>query len=373
VEEGPQKEIPLELIDDNPFNPRSKHNYEEMQSLRDSLAAQGLLCPVQVRQRKDERFQLVYGHRRVKAARSLKWKTIRAEIVSRSDQEMLEAALVENLQREELSDYQKGMAFRQLNEQFGIKLEDVAKIVGYSREHVNNFVRMTELFDDAFLEKEPLLRKELDLVSEHHARLLLQIHEPELRANMLSAVVSDNLSVRELQRIIQRFRAWFGDVKVPKLQNELQPHSAPQGQQQRLKQSRDFLEIRNKLVSLFSKARVSDFDDFINLRDIDSYSIYDDFPPFERLRGPRAVEKQREWFYLIAPNLIANVRDIDITFIGEVALATLYVDYRRKLDRSLVVTSRGTVVFVKKSPSWRIVHEHWSKLEQEAKKALLTK
>lgn len=376
--EGQLREISLELVDDNPFNPRPQHEYTDIQSLRESMASQGLLCPIQVRERKDGRFQLIYGHRRVRAARSLNWKTIRAEIVSLSDRQMFEAALVENVQRQDLSDFQKGLAFKRLHEQFGVRLEDIAKIVGYSREHVNNYVRMTTLFDDSYLEKQPSLRKALDLISEHHSRLLLQITDVDLRANMLAAVVSDNLSVRELQRIIQRFRAWFDEVNVSELPastKESHLRSRRSQLSSHLKQSRDFLEIRNKLVSLFSGPRTSDFRDFINLRDIESgsYSIYDDFPPFERLHGTRAIEKQREWFYLIAPNLTSTVRDIEVDFLGDVALATLYADYRKKLDHSLLARSRGTVVFVRRNGIWRIVHEHWSKLEQEEKTTLLTR
>ncbi len=96
-------DIPLALIDNNPFNCRKSYRKHDDLKLASSLRLMGLMSPVKVR-RTGSRYQLVYGHRRVRAARSLNWQTIRAEVQDLSDEMMLKASLIENLERKNLSD-----------------------------------------------------------------------------------------------------------------------------------------------------------------------------------------------------------------------------------------------------------------------------
>jgi len=119
-----EKTIPLELIHDNPYNPRKFYEQAEIRSLAESMAKVGLLNPVKVREAAPG-FELVHGHRRVRAARLLEWSGIQATIATLSDEELLLVSLIENLEREDLSDYEKALAFKRMHDEFGKTEEQV--------------------------------------------------------------------------------------------------------------------------------------------------------------------------------------------------------------------------------------------------------
>lgn len=357
------EEIPLFLIDDNPFNSRCEYDQEDIRALGDSLAQSGLLSPIKVR-RNSERYQIVYGHRRVRAARLLGNNTIVAEVVSISDQEMLKLSLVENLARKNLSDYEKAKSFHRMKKDFGMSEEEIGRVVGFSRSHVCNYLRMLQLFDGIDNENDHCLMKTLHSISEHHARVLLQISDPKTRKSVLNLVVSESLSVRELSSIIHRLRGWFesdGDV-----QNRVSDF--PLHRQQENQRLADKLQIERALAAEFELPHVGNFESFLDNHDFGSrFSIYSNFPPFERLGGIKGLEKERNWFYSVAPKLSAKIQNIHVQFFhDDVALSTLYVNYTNSSEGALVkMRVRGSVLFQKKADSWKIVHEHWSRLNQE--------
>ena len=166
-----------------------------------------------------DRYQIVFGQRRSKAGRLLGWNTISAEIKNLGDEEMIEISLAENLSREDLSDYEKALCFRRMKVEFGRTYGEIGSLVGLSESHVCNYVRMIELFDDDTLRKHPSLITELHKISEHHARILLRVSDMNDRIQMLKLVVSENLSVRDLDRMSQRFRSWFEREKQASSKN----------------------------------------------------------------------------------------------------------------------------------------------------------
>src|SRR5271169_1003992 len=127
---GISLDIPLSLIDDNPFNCRKSYIKQEDQKLANSLKLLGLMSPVKLR-RNGLRYQLVYGHRRVRAARSLSWQTIRAEVEDLSDESMLELSLVENIERKNLSDFETAISYWRMNREFGMTFEEIGNLTGY--------------------------------------------------------------------------------------------------------------------------------------------------------------------------------------------------------------------------------------------------
>ena len=178
-------EIPLNLIADNPFNCRKAYSEKEDLKLANSLKSLGLMSPIKVRST-GSNYQLVFGHRRVRAARMLDWQTIRAEVEELSDESMLKYSLLENMERKNLSDLEAGISFWRMNREFGKTYEEIGKMVGYSSAHVCNFVRMTEMFDDhEDLGNDPSLFSDLQHISEHHARILSRIDNSETRRRLL--------------------------------------------------------------------------------------------------------------------------------------------------------------------------------------------
>ena len=170
------EEIPIDLLEDNPFNPRINYSQKEIADLAASMEQHGLLVPVKVREFQG-RVQLVFGHRRVRAAKLLKWTSIRAEKGSYSDEEMLNLSFAENESRNSLTDYEKGIYFRRMNQDFGKTYEEIGNTVGYSKAHVCNYIRMTQLFDQETISSDKQLSDALFEITEHHARVLAQIED----------------------------------------------------------------------------------------------------------------------------------------------------------------------------------------------------
>lgn len=314
--------------------------------MAESLERFGLLSPIKAR-RSGPRFQLVYGHRRVRAARLLKWQTIRAEVDEISDELMLNISLIENLERKNLSDFETAMSFWRLNREFGKTFEEIGKLTRYSAAHVCNYVRMTGMFDDhEEMMKDPSVLADLQRISEHHSRILLRIENAETRRRLLRMVISDDLSVRDLQRIVQKFRVWF---------KPYEDHQSPTLDRTEKKAEESII---NSLMDEAELPHKGNFEAFQNLHAFEKgFSLYSNLPPFERFEGAKAVEHEKDWFFSIGPKEKRTIKDIRIQFYSAVALATLSVD--RKPDSG----ERGTVLFVNVDGEWKIIHEHWSSNE----------
>jgi ketosteroid isomerase-like protein len=243
--------------------------------------------------------------------------------------------------------------------EFGKTEDGIGELVGLSKGAVSNYIQMTRLFDEERLAADPSLRRAMYSVSEHHSRYLSRIGNVEDRARMLQFVVAENLSVRDLQRMALRLKSWFvPEEKVP-LHHFEGSHNGHNGG------AADVLAIRNLLLAEFALPKKGDFESFASFHAFDQgFSIYSDFPPFRRVVGAKAVEKERDWFDTIAPHLTARIRDLRIQFFADTALATLYVDQKGKVKgRRVEKVLRGTVLFARHPEGWRIVHEHWSALD----------
>lgn len=351
------QDILLELIYDNPFNSRRFYDDSEIVALADSISRVGILNPIKVRA-KNSIFEIVYGHRRVRAAKLLNWKSIQAIVGEFSDDQLVSFSLIENLERKDLSDYEKALSFERMRKDFGKSNEEIGRIVGLSKGHVSNYLSMIRMIDQNRLTQNPDLVKMLHAISEHHARYLNRIEEPGEREKALRMVVSENLSVRDLQRMIQRLRSWF----------KPDDETSPRNQWDQQSSAVDLMEIQNALSSKFMLPSEGNFQKFTDFHDFhDDFSIYSAFSPCQMIEGFEALEKEKNWFYSVAPHFSFKIRDVRIRFFEDTALATLYVDYLKMLkDRASrkVKVLRGSVLFAKHEGAWKIVHEHWSNLEQ---------
>ncbi len=195
------RELPIELISPNPHQPRRRFDQEGLQALAGSLAEQGVLQPVLVRSKPGGTYELVAGERRWRAARIAGLESVPAIVREREDAQALEAALVENMAREDLNPIEEARACAALVEELGLTREDVGRRVGRGRVAVSNLVRLLDLPDEAI----ELLQQ--GALSEGHGRALLLAEDHVERRSLARAAAAEGWSVRATE---ERARAGNG-------------------------------------------------------------------------------------------------------------------------------------------------------------------
>jgi ParB family chromosome partitioning protein len=184
------RELPVELISPNPKQPRRRFEQESLEALAASLGERGLLQPVLVRPRRGGGYELVAGERRWRAARIAGLASIPAIVREREDAQALEAALVENMAREDLNPIEEARACAALVEELGLTREEVGRRVGRSRVAVSNLLRLLDLPDEAI----ELVQD--GALSEGHGRALLLAHDHRDRRNLARTAAEQGWSVR---------------------------------------------------------------------------------------------------------------------------------------------------------------------------------
>lgn len=197
-------EITIEQIRPNPRQPRHTLDEEKLQELAASIQEHGLIQPLVVTGT-ESGYQLIAGERRWRAARIAGLETIPVIIKETSPQQMLELALVENIQRADLNPLEEAEAYNELMEQFGLTQEAVAERIGKSRTAVANTVRLLNLPDEA---KEKLAAGD---ISEGHARALLSLKNRADRLETLQTILDQKLNVRQTEALVRRLLA--GEAK----------------------------------------------------------------------------------------------------------------------------------------------------------------
>ena len=197
AQEGRLRDLPVDSIDPNPYQPRQRWDDEALAELAASIEASGLLQPVVVRPHGD-RWQLIAGERRWRAVRRLGWPRIPAVIHEADDRTLLTLALIENLQRDQLSPLDEARGYARLQDDFGLPQGEVARLVGKSRPQVANTVRLLKL------PAQVQVRLEDGSLSAGHGRALLGLEDPKALVKMAEAAVSHGWSVRELEERVAR-------------------------------------------------------------------------------------------------------------------------------------------------------------------------
>jgi len=191
------KDIPISSIDPNPDQPRREFELEALNDLADSLRVHGLLQPILVRP-VGERYSIIAGERRLRAAKIAGLTTIKCIIQLCSDQEMAERALIENIQRADLSPVEEGFAYDKLIKEYGLSQEQVAQRVGKARSTITNLLRVIQL-PNAVLD---LLKD--NQISLGHAKVLLGVKDTTLQVITAQKAAKEQLSVRETENLILR-------------------------------------------------------------------------------------------------------------------------------------------------------------------------
>jgi ParB family chromosome partitioning protein len=191
------QEIPIDQVQPNPYQPRHQFNSQTIQQMAESIRTSGLLQPIVVR-RVDDAYQLVSGERRLRAARVAELDRIPALVVEASDNEVLEFALIENLQREDLNPIDEAKAYKTLAQLFRLTQDEIAKRVGKDRSSVANTLRLLSL---------PLeMQKDVEegRLTPGHARAILSLENLSQQRQLRSFILARELSVRDAERQARR-------------------------------------------------------------------------------------------------------------------------------------------------------------------------
>ena len=190
--------VPVERIEPNPFQPRMSFDPDALAELADSIRSFGLVQPITVRRKADGKYQIISGERRYRAARMAGMDMIPAYIRDANDQGMLEMAIVENIQRENLDPIEVAMSYRRLLEECDLTQEQLADRVGKKRASVANTLRLLRL--PAKVQHD----LKVGLVSVGHAKVLLGIEDPAVQEALCDAIVKHGLSVRQLEDRVRK-------------------------------------------------------------------------------------------------------------------------------------------------------------------------
>ncbi len=193
--------IPVDSIDGNPFQPRTNFDEQALEELASSIKRLGIVQPLTVREAENRRYQLISGERRLRAARLAGLTNVPAYIRTADDQAMLELALVENIQREDLDAIEIAISFQRLTEECRLTQEQLSERVGKQRSTIANYLRLLRLPAEI----------QLGIRNRHltmgHARTLVNIEDPKKQINIYYRIIDGDLSVRQAEELVRHLQA----------------------------------------------------------------------------------------------------------------------------------------------------------------------
>ena len=190
-------EIALDKISVNPNQPRRDFDPVALQELADSIAEIGIIQPVTLRQMGDDTYQIIAGERRFRAAQQAGLHTIPAYIRTADDENVMEMALIENIQREDLNSVEIALAYQHLIEQYGLTQERLSERVGKKRTTIANYLRLLKLPAPIQI---GIQNKQIDM---GHARALLTLDDPKLQVKVYEEILTHGYSVRKVEEIVK--------------------------------------------------------------------------------------------------------------------------------------------------------------------------
>lgn len=225
-------EIEIALIEANPNQPRREFSQESLQELADSIKELGIIQPITLRKTSEGKYQIIAGERRFRASQLAGKTTIPAYIVKADEEETMEMALIENIQREDLNALEIALAYQQLIEQHNLSQEQLSKRVGKGRATIANFLRLLRLPATVQV---ALKEKKIDM---GHARALLSLESPAAQINLFHEIEEKGYSVREVEEIVRHMKE----------EGETQPKERKSLPKQ---QSPEFHQLKKQLTHFF--------------------------------------------------------------------------------------------------------------------------
>ena len=227
-------EIAIDQIEANPNQPRREFDDEALQELAHSIREIGIIQPITLRQTAENRFQIIAGERRWRASQLAGLKAIPAYIRTIKDENVMEMALVENIQREDLNAIEIALAYEHLLEGSGMTQEKVSERIGKSRTAITNYLRLLKLPAQVQMALE---KKEIDM---GHARALLALDSPALQIKLFKEILKNGYSVRKVEELVQALKN--GDDIESGKKKIIARNQLPE----------EFCELRNQLASFLN-------------------------------------------------------------------------------------------------------------------------
>ncbi len=196
AEKGPETLVKITRVEPNREQPRKHFDEDALQELADYIKQFGLLQPILVQDRKDY-YEIIAGERRWRAAKLAGLKEVPVIIKNYTEQEIVEIALIENIQREDLNPIEEAQAYKKLLTEFNLKQDEVAERVSKSRAAVTNSIRLLKLCDEV---QQMVID---DMISTGHARALLAVENAEEQYNLAQKIFDEKLSVRETEKLVK--------------------------------------------------------------------------------------------------------------------------------------------------------------------------
>ncbi|MEZ5103825.1 MAG: ParB/RepB/Spo0J family partition protein [Draconibacterium sp.] len=223
-------EIEISKIEANPFQPRSKFDEEALKELAASIKEIGLIQPITIRKVDEDKYQIIAGERRFRAAQIAGLEAIPAYIRKAKDEGMLEMALVENIQREDLDAIEIALSYQRLMEELQFTQEEMSSRVGKKRSTIANYLRLLKL--PAIIQK-GLIDKQISM---GHARAIITVEDPETQTRIFNQTIKNGYSVRKVEEIVR----------------ELSAEKNSESKETKQKYPKEFQGIKKQLDSIFN-------------------------------------------------------------------------------------------------------------------------
>lgn len=210
IENEEIKKIPIDHIIPNRYQPRTVFDDEKIEELARTIHIHGVIQPIVIREYDEDRFEIIAGERRWRAMKKLEWEEVPAIVKNLSDSETASVALIENLQREELSPIEEAMAYGKLLEIHNLTQEALAQRLGKGQSTVANKLRLLKLPQEV---QDALLNK---LITERHARSLIPLKNPELQVQVLAEIIERSLNVKQTEERVVKLLSQNEEKPKPK-------------------------------------------------------------------------------------------------------------------------------------------------------------
>ena len=200
ISSGTIFDIPLGQIQVNPFQPRTKFKKQPIEELAQSISEIGIIQPITVRKIGVNAFQIISGERRFRASKIAKLQSIPAYVRTANDQEMLEMALVENIQREDLDSIEIALTYKRMSEELRMTQDEISQTVGKKRSTITNYLRLLKL--------DPIIQSGIrdEMISMGHGRTLINVENRGYQLDIYEQVIRRNLSVRQTEDLVRNFK-----------------------------------------------------------------------------------------------------------------------------------------------------------------------
>lgn len=225
IDENAIKEIKISQIEPNKNQPRKRFDKEKLVALSESIKENGLIQPIIVTKSDDDRYTIVAGERRWRAAKLAGLTAVPSIVKEYTEKTVAEVALIENLQREDLNPIEEALGYKELSEKYFLKQEEISKIVGKSRSAIANAMRLLSLEDEI---QSKIISGE---ISEGHARAALSLDGFELRNFLVSQIIENGLNVRQAEVLAKQLQKGTKekkkrepdvyDIELERIQNKL--------------------------------------------------------------------------------------------------------------------------------------------------------